>query len=186
MSILQYDPRKSKKFESTVLPKETEYIAWSVLKTTALSYPNEIYHSLIEKGFLNHKNKIRTEITDFWKLIVENEDFITEEGNKMPEESLIKQLEDFLYTLCERLIEQNLIIPLLNITYNELYDGSIDLTLDRLNYNLLINLSNSRILYSLIHKTNPKVLEQGVDELNAIYDSKFIDVIITQIKRFEK
>lgn len=86
----------------------------------------------------------------------------------------------------EKILEKQIILPPLNVSYYEGYNGSIELSLVRTKYRLLINISSKNLLYSILHRKNNKIVRKGSVDIIKLYDKTFIDKFASDIVYFEE
>lgn len=153
---------------------------------TPLSHRNAYFKQLLSQGTLNYKELIDNEIEDFRQDLKVNRDFHLKEGRPEIPSDLIVYARDFFQSLYENLVDDGIILPLFGIDYYEGHGGSIEISLRRSDYQILVNLSSEKILYSIIHKIHLKKIRNGSDELNSVYQEEFIKNLISDIRYFEK
>jgi len=86
----------------------------------------------------------------------------------------------------EKILEKQIILPPLNVSYYEGYNGSIELSLVRTKYRLLINISSKNLLYSILYRKNNKIVRKGSVDIIKLYDKTFIDKFASDIVYFEE
>ncbi|MHA2253278.1 MAG: hypothetical protein ACXAD7_23150 [Candidatus Kariarchaeaceae archaeon] len=159
---------------------------WEITEQdTPLSHEDDHFKGLLKFGTLEYNKLINDKVEEFRLLLEENREY--HEGEDLPliSQEKITLMEEFFHTIYERQIQQNLVLPLFSISYYEGFNGSIELSLIRPNYRILINISSEQILYSIIHRSISKRIKKGSNTVESIYDLGFIDSLISDIKYFE-